>query len=80
MLNKIIMDRIAAGGMDRELGEIVRDPAYIDYTAVEIIAVLTDRIADNMPPEPHCGLKWPLRVLVAGLVGLVVFAAAVGGG
>lgn len=74
MLNQVIFDRIAAGHFDRELGEIARNPEYSEYTAMELKAVLTDRIADNLLPEHHYGLRWPLRVAVAVLVGLVCLA------
>ena len=80
MLNNVIMDRIADGHFDHELGEITRDPKYAEYTAIEIKAILTDRISENMLPEHHYGLQWVYRALVAALVGLVVFAITVGGG
>ena len=73
-MDNVIMDHIADGHFDRELGEITRDPKYAEYTAIEIKAILTDRISDNMLPTHHYGLRWPLRVLVGLLVGLVAVA------
>lgn len=69
MLDQTIIDHIAAGNFDRELGEIARDPKYAEYTAMELKSVLTDRIADSLLPEQHRGLVWPLRV---GLMILVL--------
>ena len=80
MLDNAIMDHIDAGNFDRELGEIVRDPKYAEYTAMEIKAVLTDRITDNMLPAPRCGLRWVYRALVVLLVCLAALAITVGGG
>lgn len=73
-MNSIIIDHIDKGNMDRELGQIVRDPEYADYTAMEIKAVLTDRIADNMLPEHHYGLRWACRAVVSLLAALLVVA------
>lgn len=58
MPDNTIIDHIAEGRFDRELGEIVRDPKYAEYTAIEIKSILTDRIA-----ERRYGLGWTLRVL-----------------
>ena len=71
MLDNAIMDHIDAGNFDRELGEIVRDPKYAEYTAMEIKAVLTDRISDNMLREHRYGIRRACITLVAALVVLL---------
>ena len=72
MIDNVIMDNIADGHFDRELGEITRDPKYAEYTAIEIKAILTDRISENMCLTRHRILWWPTPVLAAILVGLIV--------
>lgn len=79
-MDNIIMDHINRGHFDRDLGELVRDPEYAEYTAIEIKSLLTDRISDNMLPEHHYGLRWACRALVGLLVALVLLAITVGGG
>lgn len=71
MLNKVIFDNIDSGHFDRELGEIARNPEYAEYTAMELKAVLTDRISNNMVPEHHCGLQWLYRAAVVVLLTLL---------
>lgn len=80
MLNQTIIDHIAAGNFDRELGEITRGPKYSEYTAMEIKAVLTDRIADNLLPAPRCGLRWVYRAAIALLLALLTVALMAGCG
>ena len=70
-MNRVIMDDIDRGHFDRELGEICRDPLYVDYTAMEIKAILTDRIADNLRPAPRCGLRGLYLAAVVVLVTLL---------
>lgn len=79
-MNRVIMDDIDRGHFDRELGEICRSPKYSEYTAMEIKAVLTDRVAENLLPPPRCGLRWLYLAAVALLVTLLVVAATAGGG
>jgi hypothetical protein len=65
------MDHIASGHFDRELGAMTRDPQYAEYTAIEIKAVLTDRITDNMLPEHDYGLSKVYAAIVGGLIVLL---------
>lgn len=74
VLTSIVMDDIASGHFDRELGEITRSPQYAEYTAMELKAVLTDRVVDNLLAEPRCGLRWILRGTVVILIALLVVA------
>ena len=73
-MNSIIMDHIDRGHFDKELGAMTRDPKYSEYTAIEIKAVLTDRITDNMLPEYHHGLRGPIRLLLVLLGALLAVA------
>ena len=77
MINQTIIEHIAAGNFDRELGEIARDPKYAEYTAMELKSVLTDRIADSLLPVPRCGLRWVGLGLVVVLIVLLVVAVTV---
>ena len=79
-MNRVIMDDIDRGHFDRKLGEMCRSPKYSEYTAMEIKAVLTDRVADNLRPAPTCGLRWLCLAAVALLVALLVVAVTAGGG
>ena len=67
----VIMDHIDSGHFDRELGAMTRDPKYAEYTAIEIKAVLTDTITDNMLPEHHYGLTRVYAAIAGGLVVLL---------
>ena len=78
MLNRTIIDHIAEGNFDRELGEMCRDPLYVDYTAMELRATLTDRIANNLLPAPRCGLRWLYLMAVVALVTLLGVALGAG--
>ncbi len=78
-MNNTIIEHIAAGNFDRELGEIARDPKYAEYTAMELKSVLTDRIADNLLPAPRCGLRWVYLAAVVVLVVLLGIVVTVGG-
>jgi hypothetical protein len=73
-MNNVIMDHIASGHFDSELGAMTRDPKYADYTAIEIKAILTDRITDNMLPEHDYGLRGPIWLLVVILGALLAVA------
>jgi len=77
-MNRVIMDDIDRGHFDRELGEMCRDPKYSEYTAMEIKAVLTDRVADNLRTPPRCGLRWLYLAAVGVLVALLVVAVTAG--
>ena len=70
-MNNIIMDHIDGGHFDRELGAMTRDPKYAEHTAIEIKALLTDRITDNMLPEHHYGLGRVYATVVGCLVVLL---------
>lgn len=74
VLTSIVMDDITSGHFDRELGKITRDPEYTEYTAMELKAVLTDRVVDNLLTEPRCALKWVFRAAIIVLVAILAVA------
>ena len=70
-MNNVIMDHIAGGHFDKELGALTRDPQYAEYTAMELKAILTDRITDNMLPEHHYSLTRVYATVAGCLVVLL---------